>query len=73
MVCDGPDPPENSQNNLTPPPRHEFINGNNEESDDEQSEYFGYEPLPQGLDGTFMDFRDRDDDTVGMVSLSFVL
>ncbi|KPJ12025.1 hypothetical protein RR48_06395 [Papilio machaon] len=63
MVCDGPDPPENSPNNLTPPPRHELINGNNEESDDEQTEYFGYEPLPQGPDGAITDFGDRDEDS----------
>ncbi|CAG4971848.1 unnamed protein product [Parnassius apollo] len=63
MVCDGPEPPENSPNNLSPPPRLDLNNGNNnEESDDEQSEYFGYQPLPQGPYEASMDFSDSDDD-----------
>ncbi|CAH2076237.1 unnamed protein product, partial [Iphiclides podalirius] len=63
MVCDGPDPPENAPNDMTPPLRHDLVNGNNhDESDDEQTEYFGYEPLPQGPDGAIMDFNDSEDE-----------
>ncbi|XP_047530674.1 uncharacterized protein LOC125066586 [Vanessa atalanta] len=49
MVCDGPDPPDDSPQNLIPPPRHDLMaNGNHEDSDDEHNDHFGYEPLPQG-------------------------
>ncbi|XP_041987188.1 male-enhanced antigen 1 [Aricia agestis] len=49
MVCDGPDPPDNSPHDINPPSRHELmVNGHQEDSDDEQNDHFGYEPLPQG-------------------------
>ncbi|KAM3964171.1 uncharacterized protein ACR2FA_001652 [Aphomia sociella] len=63
MVCEGPDPPDNNPHDLTPPPRHELmINVNHtEDSDDEQTEYFGYEPLPQGPETVHSD-HDSDED-----------
>ncbi|CAK1540438.1 unnamed protein product [Leptosia nina] len=62
MVCQGPEPPDNPEN-LTPPPRQELItNGHQEESDDEQNEYFGYEPLPQGPE-TMTTEQESDDET----------
>ncbi|CAH0714281.1 unnamed protein product, partial [Brenthis ino] len=63
MVCDGPDPPDDSPQNLIPPPRHELIaNGTHDDSDDEQNEHFGYEPLPQGPDAVLSD-HDSEDET----------
>ncbi|XP_068632823.1 male-enhanced antigen 1 [Battus philenor] len=62
MVCDGPDPPENSPNSLTPPPRHNLLNGNHNEESDDEIEYFGYQPLPQGPNGSVMDLNESDDD-----------
>ncbi|CAF4848443.1 unnamed protein product [Pieris macdunnoughi] len=62
MVCQGPEPPDNSAQNLTLPPRHELVtNGHQEDSDDEQNEHFGYEPLPQGPEAVHSD-HDSDDD-----------
>ncbi|XP_072938729.1 uncharacterized protein [Epargyreus clarus] len=64
MVCDGPDPPENTPHNLSPPPRHLLTNGNHhEDSDEEQNEHFGYEPLPQGPEAVFSDRDSSDDET----------
>ncbi|XP_038214964.1 male-enhanced antigen 1-like [Zerene cesonia] len=61
MVCQGPEPPDNSPQNLTPPPRHDLItNGNHDDSDDEQNDHFGYEPLPQGPEAVLND-HDSDD------------
>ncbi|XP_045768529.1 male-enhanced antigen 1 [Maniola jurtina] len=62
MVCDGPDPPDDSPQNLIPPPRNELMaNGNHDDSDEEQNEHFGYEPLPQGPEAVFTD-QESDDD-----------
>ncbi|GBP62131.1 hypothetical protein EVAR_46100_1 [Eumeta japonica] len=57
MGCDGPDPPEYSSHELTPPPTHQLpANGiHTDESDDETEEYHGYQPLPQGPEGTQID------------------
>ncbi|XP_026752306.1 male-enhanced antigen 1 [Galleria mellonella] len=63
MVCEGPDPPDNSPHDITPPPRHDLMmNGIHEDSDDEQNEYFGYEPLPQGPDTMHSD-HESDEET----------
>lgn len=63
MVCDGPDPPDNSPHELTPPPRHDLLmNGNQAEESDEENEYFGYEPLPQGPEAVHSD-NDSDDES----------
>ncbi|KAG7306472.1 hypothetical protein JYU34_009107 [Plutella xylostella] len=55
MVCDGPDPPENTPQDLTPPPMHSLMmegpQVDNEDSDEEANEYDGYQPLPQGPEG----------------------
>ncbi|VVC89963.1 unnamed protein product [Leptidea sinapis] len=49
MVCEGPEPTENSPRDITPPPKYDLAtNGNQDDSDDDQNEHFGYEPLPQG-------------------------
>ena len=62
MVCDGPDPPDDSPQNLIPPPRHDLIaNGNHEDSDEENNEYFGYEPLPQGPESVLSDHDSGDE------------
>lgn len=60
MVCDGPDPPEYNPQELTPPPRHELMNGNGEDSDDE-NEHIGYEPLPQGPEAVHSDHESDND------------
>ncbi|XP_073949396.1 uncharacterized protein [Choristoneura fumiferana] len=62
MVCDGPDPPDNSPHELTPPPRHDLMmNGNQAEESDDENEYFGYEPLPQGPEAVHSDDESDDD------------
>lgn len=65
MVCDGPDPIENNPEDINPPPRHDLImNGNStEDSDDNENDYFGYEPLAQGPETAQID-NDTDDETV---------
>uniref|UniRef100_A0A1E1WEK3 Male-enhanced antigen 1 n=1 Tax=Pectinophora gossypiella TaxID=13191 RepID=A0A1E1WEK3_PECGO len=69
MVCHGPDPPDHSPQELTPPTRQELLmNGPQaDESDEEQTEHFGYEPLPQGPDAVHSDHEsDDEDENVGL-------
>lgn len=66
MVCDGPDPPENNPHELNPPPRYELMmNGNPPEESDDENEYFGYEPLPQGPDHNLTDHDSDNDEVTG--------
>ncbi|XP_059046566.1 male-enhanced antigen 1 [Achroia grisella] len=64
MVCDGPDPPDNNPHDLTPPRRQDLmmVTNHTEDSDEEQNEYFGYEPLPQGPETVHSD-HDSDEET----------
>lgn len=72
MVCDGPDPPENNPHELTPPPRHDLMmNGNLAEDSDDEHEYFGYEPLPQGPEGIHSD-HDSDEDVQVRMALNLI-
>ncbi|OWR48285.1 male-enhanced antigen 1 [Danaus plexippus] len=65
MVCEGPDPPDNSSQDIIPPSRHDLITNGHEDSDDEQNEHFGYEPLPQGPEAVLSDHdSDNENDTV---------
>lgn len=68
MVCDGPDPPEYSPEELNPPPRHELMNGNGEDSYEEH-EHIGYEPLPQGPEAVHSDHESDDDSEVSTYSI----
>ncbi|XP_028034308.1 male-enhanced antigen 1 [Bombyx mandarina] len=63
MVCDGPDPPENNPHELSPPPRHDLLmNGPQVEDSDDENEYVGYEPLPQGPEISYSDQDLEEDD-----------
>ncbi|XP_023935378.1 male-enhanced antigen 1 [Bicyclus anynana] len=61
MVCDGPDPPDDSPQNLIPPPRSELMANGNHDDSDEEHEHFGYEPLAQGPEAVFTDHESDED------------
>ncbi|XP_013183118.1 male-enhanced antigen 1 [Amyelois transitella] len=64
MVCDGPDPPENNPQELTPPPRHELMmTGTMPEDSDDENEYFGYLPLSQAPENAMTDHDSDDEET----------
>lgn len=75
MVCDGPDPPENNPHELSPPPRHDLLmNGPQLEDSDDENEYVGYEPLPQGPEISYSDQDLEEDDQVAIAnSLTHIL
>lgn len=72
MVCDGPDPPEYSPQELSPPPRHELMNANGGDESDDENEHIGYEPLPQGPDAALSE-HDSDEDEVRAVHIRHTL
>lgn len=65
MVCDGPDPPDNTPHELNSPPRHDLMmqGAQAEDSDEEQNEVFDYQPLPQGPEAVHSDHENSDNDT----------
>lgn len=75
MVCDGPDPPDNTPHELNSPPRHELLmqGAQAEDSDEEQNEVFDYQPLPQGPEAAHSDHEHSDNDSEVSATVYFLL